>query len=254
VVPKGYYNYIYLDPRKPGRFQYEGLAFALLYEPLYVGKGKKRRYLHHFVEVRSGKHRNRYLANVIRKLQRLEYDLVSYIVLLNITAEEPVAISEEIKIIKAVGRKDQARGPLLNLTDGGDGTSGTVPSPERVRRFKEMASRPKAPEHLAQLPQNQKGYKHSDAFCEQQRLLQIGRKHPNRKKPSRESVLRAMETRRRNYVYRPRGPMSDEQKLKRSLTQRNRPKSEEWKKKASAAATRRWERWRLEHSKLKDAA
>jgi len=38
----GYNVYIYLDPRKPGHFQYsESLIFE--YEPFYVGKGKPGR-------------------------------------------------------------------------------------------------------------------------------------------------------------------------------------------------------------------
>jgi hypothetical protein len=36
-----FYNYIYLDPRKPGRYTFKNLNFSLLFEPFYVGKGKK---------------------------------------------------------------------------------------------------------------------------------------------------------------------------------------------------------------------
>jgi len=37
-----YYNYIYLDPRKPGKYNYNHMCY--LYEPIYVGKGKNNRY------------------------------------------------------------------------------------------------------------------------------------------------------------------------------------------------------------------
>ena len=33
-----FYNYIYLDPRKPGKYSYNNLPFSLLYKPYYVGK------------------------------------------------------------------------------------------------------------------------------------------------------------------------------------------------------------------------
>ena len=36
-----YYTYIYLDPRKPGNYYYSGLTVCFLFEPFYVGKGKK---------------------------------------------------------------------------------------------------------------------------------------------------------------------------------------------------------------------
>lgn len=40
-----FYVYIYLDPRKPGKYQFNKYCF--LNQPFYVGKGKKDRYKHH---------------------------------------------------------------------------------------------------------------------------------------------------------------------------------------------------------------
>lgn len=40
-----YYVYAYLDTRKPGKYIYDDLNFE--YEPIYVGKGKNRRYKNH---------------------------------------------------------------------------------------------------------------------------------------------------------------------------------------------------------------
>ena len=40
-----YYVYAYLDTRKNGDYIYDDLIFG--YEPIYVGKGKNRRYKNH---------------------------------------------------------------------------------------------------------------------------------------------------------------------------------------------------------------
>lgn len=48
---KGYYVYIYLDPRKKGTYKYKLLnndEIILTYKPFYVGKGKKVRFLYHY--------------------------------------------------------------------------------------------------------------------------------------------------------------------------------------------------------------
>lgn len=44
-----HYLYIYLDPRKPGKFTYSKQV-SFLFEPIYVGKGTGDRYLAHIKE------------------------------------------------------------------------------------------------------------------------------------------------------------------------------------------------------------
>lgn len=55
------YFYVYLDPRKPGRYCYKDISF--LYEPLYVGKGKNKRYLVHIKSLKN--HCNTHFKNKI---------------------------------------------------------------------------------------------------------------------------------------------------------------------------------------------
>jgi hypothetical protein len=43
-----FYIYIYLDPRKPGKYVYGMYVFD--YEPFYVGKGKDKQYISHLRE------------------------------------------------------------------------------------------------------------------------------------------------------------------------------------------------------------
>lgn len=122
-----YYNYIYLDPRKPGRFEYPNLNFCLLYEPFYAGKGFDKRYKYHIKESKRKKESyNKLKTRKIKKILELNYNLEEYIQLLNFTNNEKEALDYEIKLIKEIGRLDLKEGTLTNLTDGGDGVAGRV--------------------------------------------------------------------------------------------------------------------------------
>ncbi len=124
---KLYYNYIYLDPRKPGKFTYEGLDFCLLYSPYYIGKGTNNRYLDHIKEAnKNGTLRGKHKNNKILKIQGLGYIIKDYVIQLNFTTNELDALNKEKDIIDVIGRLDKKLGPLTNLTEGGDGVSGRV--------------------------------------------------------------------------------------------------------------------------------
>jgi hypothetical protein len=69
---------------------------------------------------------------------------------------EPEAFEYEIALISLLGRKDQGTGCLRNLTDGGDGPSGAVRSPEFRARLS-AAGRNRSPEYLAKLSAAAKG-------------------------------------------------------------------------------------------------
>jgi len=113
-----FYVYIYLDPRKPGSFDYVEFYFDL--EPFYVGKGHGVQWLVH-LGVDQYKTYKSYKLNKIRKIQSLglEPKIIKYKE--NLTEQE--AFDLEKKLIKAIGRLDLGLGPLTNLTDGGEGFS-----------------------------------------------------------------------------------------------------------------------------------
>lgn len=81
--------------------------------PCYVGKGRGRRWMHHF---RSAT--NRRLRRILVKAGG-EVPIVK--IRENLT--EAQAFEVETALIKAIGRKPY--GPLVNLTEGGEGTAGS---------------------------------------------------------------------------------------------------------------------------------
>lgn len=104
-----YYVYVYFRPN--------GI-------PCYVGKGKDKRWLRHFVYTA-----NRHLRNLIAK----HGDLPVIKIRENLSAKEASEI--EIALIKVIGRTVNG-GPLVNMTDGGDGAPGWKHSKAFIARLK----------------------------------------------------------------------------------------------------------------------
>lgn len=108
-----YYVYIYLDTRKCGKYIYNDLEFD--YEPFYVGRGKNNRYIKGCKCGGSLIKRNKinkiikdgYEPKIIKLYEKLDYDS---------------SVRLEIETISKIGRCDLNTGPLVNLTDGGEGT------------------------------------------------------------------------------------------------------------------------------------
>jgi len=109
-----FYVYVYLDPRKSGQYKYGEYEFD--YEPFYVGKGKGRRYK------RTDNRRSNYFKNKVNKIK--EFGLKPLVIKLKENLNENNSFILEIELIKSIGRKDLNKGPLLNFTDGGEGSSG----------------------------------------------------------------------------------------------------------------------------------
>lgn len=145
-----FYVYIYLDPRKPGEYIYENMTFN--YEPFYIGKGKNNRLYDHWTnkyykgEFEKNRHKN-------RKLKKIEdYGLLPIIFLLYNNLPQEVANNIEKLVIKRIGRYDLGKGPLCNLTDGGDGTINSS-----------AESRKKISDALKGKPSCRLGSKHTEA-------------------------------------------------------------------------------------------
>lgn len=120
--------YIYFDPTVPSN--YNILSQEYQYLPIYVGKGniqQKRKYKHY-------KNKNTRLGRKINKLLKTGIDPVLKTVF--ITDNEKEALDMEMKLITEIGRCDLKTGPLYNLTEGGEGTSGVIFTPERREKHR----------------------------------------------------------------------------------------------------------------------
>jgi hypothetical protein len=102
-----FYVYIYLDPRKPGIYKYGKYKFD--YEPFYVGKGKGNRLI-------DFNHRSGWCKS---KLKSLNYKPII------IAKRSKLSVLDayifEQRLINTIGRADLNKGPLTNMTDGGEG-------------------------------------------------------------------------------------------------------------------------------------
>ena len=97
VNPNRFYTYAYLREDRT---------------PYYIGKGKDdRAYKKHKNQIKPPKDKSR-------------------IIFLKQNLTEDVAFKHEIYMIDVFGRKDLGTGILLNKTNGGDGPSGAIRSPE----------------------------------------------------------------------------------------------------------------------------
>jgi hypothetical protein len=119
-----YYTYIYLNPLKQGEFRFGKILFN--YEPFYVGKGKGDRVNVHFKVVDN---QNKMKQRIIDKIRAENENPIIIKLYENIT--EYTAFRLEKYLINKIGRRDLKLGSLANLTDGGDGASGTLFTSEK---------------------------------------------------------------------------------------------------------------------------
>jgi hypothetical protein len=154
---------------------------------LYVGKGSGDRWRRHDRKNRQNPH---YAA----VLKQAGGDLPVVIIRSGLTDDEALEI--EAAFIAAIGR--EPHGPLVNLVDGGGGTTGWKAPPEwRARRAAASRLLHTNPEHKERLRQRMlgntylRGKKRPQSAIEAARLKAIGRPAPNKgKKHTPESLAK----------------------------------------------------------------
>lgn len=104
-MDRTYYTYVLTDPRTN--------------VPFYVGKGTKRRMYQHKLDAVSRFNPNKLVHIVIMDIIDAGFDILYSKILINATQEQ--ALVRESTEICGIGRLDLGSGPLLNLTDGGEG-------------------------------------------------------------------------------------------------------------------------------------
>jgi group I intron endonuclease len=174
-----YYVYLLLDSSKPGDYQYGDFKFN--FEPFYVGKGKGYRIKNTTKDLRS----NLFKSNKIKKLLENNIEIIKIKLFENI--EENESLQKEIMLIKTIGRRNLNNGPLVNLTDGGEGLSGFVYTEETLKK-----------RSISQTGEGNGffGHKHTEEVRKKHSLLVRGESHPMfGKKHSEETIKKLKEHR-----------------------------------------------------------
>ena len=113
-----YYIYVNLDSRNQIHIQYGEYHFE--YEPFYVGKGVNDRSLTHLrIANGSRKGKNNLIISKIKSILNDGYEPIIIKIEENLTKEN--YSDREINAINVIGKVIDNKGPLLNITDGGDG-------------------------------------------------------------------------------------------------------------------------------------
>lgn len=114
---------------------------------MYVGKGQCKRYLNHLKTLKA----NSYFKNKLKKIYKINFinfDIKSYILIFRNNLLEQEALSLEKDLINKIGRFGLKKGPLTNLTNGGDGLSN--PSDEVKKKISDTLTGRKVSEKTKQ--------------------------------------------------------------------------------------------------------
>ena len=163
--------------------------------PYYIGKGIHRRAFDadHRVKVPTDKSR---------------------IVFIETNMSEIGALAIERRVIRWYGRKDNGTGILRNMTDGGDGASGAIVTPEvRARISAALTGRPSPKKGIPLL--HRRGIPVSEETKEKIRIANTGENNPGYGKPRSDEVKAKMSASKKGKPSKLKGiPRSDETKAK----------------------------------------
>jgi hypothetical protein len=132
-----FYVYVYLDPRKPGNYNYGEYHFD--YEPFYVGKGSGKRMFEHLKLCYQARCNNKKFINKINKIRKT-FDIKQYIMKYRDMLLEDVAYKLEGNMERTIGRKDLGLGPLCNLQDAGWGNNSGRTCTEETKKKMSLAA------------------------------------------------------------------------------------------------------------------
>jgi predicted XRE-type DNA-binding protein len=163
-----FYIYIYLDPRKSGRYLYENFSF--LYKPFYVGKGSSGR----CKEIKWS--RNPHFKNKINSIKKLGLEPIIFKLYENL--DEYYSFEKEIELISEIGRIDLGTGPLVNMTDGGEGMSGHILSEDSKNKI----SNGNKNKYVSEETRNKMRKKSLNRSHSKEIRKKIGENNPNSKK------------------------------------------------------------------------
>lgn len=173
--------------------------------PFYVGVGCGKR----VADYRNG--RNAHFRHVVAKLNRQAMGVVAKILVEGLTWGEACDI--ERQHIALYGRTDLGLGPLVNMTDGGEGAFGHI----------------KSAENRAKLRAANLGKKKSPEARLKMRLAKLGKPQSAEHRKNRAKALRgkkrspeAIEKTRRGLIGKKKGPQSPEHRQNISASNRGR--------------------------------
>lgn len=159
MIELKYFNYIYLDPRKPGIYTYKDVPFIFNYEPFYIGKAasKKRMKSHLSTSLNSKYASGRFKCSLIKAIKSVGLNPIYYSINKNISEFE--ALENEKFLILKIGRRDLSKGPLTNLKDSDIGKSNILVSLEtREKRRLQNLGKTLSEEHKKKIGLSNKGF------------------------------------------------------------------------------------------------
>ncbi|QRE00295.1 hypothetical protein [Burkholderia phage BCSR5] len=117
-----YYTYAILDTTKPGPWKIrlaEDKLVSFEYQPFYIGKGTRGRLKEHLRNHALKKKSHK--AHTIQAIRDKGYEPI--VIQLSALEDEATALAKEVILIDSIGRRIEGKGPLANVTAGGEGQS-----------------------------------------------------------------------------------------------------------------------------------